>query len=168
MKWLLPFFYLRLLDIFDVAEENTAHINILRFLVVVLAVRTMSLLLPFLVAVVWARSLHSFRSTEPQAAQIAWLGSWLKGLPQIHLSPSRETSIIYPRLKSSKIPSPRDLLTLTALVLGYGWGCNGFAHAFRSRRGRFVPCRCGNGPVRLLQVLCNAVFRGDGGGCILG
>jgi hypothetical protein len=93
MRWLLPLFYFRFLDIFDVAEENAAHINILGFLVIVLAVCTVALLLPFLVAVVRARSLHILKFTNPQAAQMAWLGSWFKGLPQMHLSPAKESCI---------------------------------------------------------------------------
>ena len=109
----LPFFYFCLLDVFDVAEQYAAHRHIFGFLVIVSTIGTVALFLPLFMACVGAWSLDSYASTRPQAAQIPWVGSWLRGLPQMHFKFASETSMRNPMLKSYKFPYPREWLTLT-------------------------------------------------------
>lgn len=108
-----------LLDIFDIPEEDAAHVDVLRLVVVVEVVGTVSFGLPLAVALLRARCLIYVGNTRPHAAQMAWSGSWPKGLPHVHLSYARGTSIKYPRLKSLKVPSPSCELTLTACITVY-------------------------------------------------
>lgn len=54
----IPLADLGCLDVFDVAEEDAAHVDILWFLVIVEMVGAVALLLPLVVALVRTRSLN--------------------------------------------------------------------------------------------------------------
>ena len=94
IKLAVPLLELGLLDVLDVLEEDAPHRDALGLLVVVLVVGAVAGLFPFRVALLRAGGLTISRGTSPQAAQIAWLGWWLRGFPQMHLRSARGSIIM--------------------------------------------------------------------------
>ena len=133
----VPLMNFSFVDVVDVAEEDTSHWYLLRFLVVILVISAISHLLPLRVTLLRARCLTIVIVTSPQAAQMAWSWPFPNGFPQIHLSPLTGSIIMCPRLKSFSNPYPRSLLTLTKSWKLYDRGHNVAVHELLSIRDTF-------------------------------
>ncbi len=149
----------------DVPEEDAAHVDVLWLLVVVEVVGAVALGLPVLVALQRARRLRILQSTSPQAAQMAWSASWPSAFPQMHLMPSRGSSIRYPRLKSLSLPSPSCLFTFTNWGQDYGQGSSAAGCAPPSTPGRSAVRRNDSGRGRWRSASCSAASPAGWGAC---
>ena len=149
------------LYVVDVAEEDTSHWYLFRFLVVILVICAISHLLPLRMTLLWTRSLIIIISTSPQAAQMAWSWPFPNGFPQIQRRPFMGSIIICPRLKSFNKPYPISLLTLTKSWKHYDRGHNVVVHVLRSIPDTFFNYEIDRYLESWRWVWCVAVFMVD-------